>query len=370
MIPVTRPYLPDRRKLDSYLDGIYSRGWLTNNGPLVQLLTERLEEYLGVRNLLLVTNGTLALQIAYRAIGLVTLQASPVRRAVTTPFSFAATASSLQWEGVSPHFCDIDADSWCLDLACLAELDGRDIHGVVPVHVFGNACDIEGIQRLAERWQAKVVYDGAHAFGVDYRGTSLLQHGDATTLSLHATKLFHSVEGGAVIFRDREDLQLARELINFGIGPTGEIRGLGINAKLSELHAAMALCVLDDIAYIMESREAIWCHYVRHLDGCVDLQQRHPLASNNYAYFPVAFPDSQSQHTCRIALEAAGIMPRNYFHPSLDECGFYGASGEASRSRSLSSRILCLPIYPGLSLTTVERIADVVKCSITEAVSG
>src|SRR5690554_1818750 len=179
MIPVTKPYLPSREKLDRYIDGIYERRWLTNNGQLVQELTRRLEEYLGVENLLLVANGTLALQIAYRALGVSDANCEQRPEAITTPFTFVATASSLKWDGVQPVFVDIDPDTWCLDPKKIEAAITPNTRAIVPVHVFGNACDVEAIDEIAKRRNLKVVYDAAHAFGVKYKGESLLKWGDA-----------------------------------------------------------------------------------------------------------------------------------------------------------------------------------------------
>src|SRR5690606_12381249 len=175
MIPVSRPYLPSREALGKYIDGIYERHWLTNNGMLVQELTRRLEDYLGVENLLLVSNGTLALQVAYRALGLVDEFASDRRKVITTPFTFVATASSLKWEGLQPVFADIDPQGWCINPAAIAAKVSADTRAIVPVHVFGGACDVEVIDTIARKHQLKVIYDAAHAFGVQYKGESLLK---------------------------------------------------------------------------------------------------------------------------------------------------------------------------------------------------
>src|SRR5690606_15062004 len=243
MIPVTKPYLPRRAKLNQYLDGIYERNWLTNNGPLVQELTSRLEEYLGVENLLLVSNGTLALQIAYRALGVSDATPGAQPEAITTPFTFIATASSLKWDGVEPVFVDIDPDTWCLNPDNIEAAITKNTRAIVPVHVFGNACDVEAIDAIAKKHKLKVVYDACHAFGVRYKGESLLRWGDAATLSFHATKLCHTAEGGAIICKREEDLELAKKLIDFGIRGAETIVALGVKAKMNEIQAAMGLCV-------------------------------------------------------------------------------------------------------------------------------
>lgn len=194
MIPVSRPYLPDRSRLDRYIDRIYSSNCLTNNGALVRELTARVEDYLGVNKLLLVSNGALALQIEYRTLGLGVRESSP--EAITTPFSFIATSSSLKWQGIQP--ADIDGETWCLNPDSVERVISDRTRGLVSVNVFGNGCDIEMLDSIARRHDLKVIYNGAHAFGVKYNGSSILQRGDATTLSFHVTKLFHTVEGGAI----------------------------------------------------------------------------------------------------------------------------------------------------------------------------
>ncbi|MFM6929673.1 MAG: DegT/DnrJ/EryC1/StrS family aminotransferase [Bdellovibrio sp.] len=339
MIHVTKPYLPERKKLDKYLDKVYESSWLTNNGPLVNELTEKLSEYLGVKNLLLVNNGTLALQIAYRALN-VNAQAS----ALTTPFSFIATASTLKWEGLSVEFSDIDPSTYCLDPK---KLSGKhDV--IVPVHVFGNSCDIDGIQKYAEEKNAKVVYDGAHSFGVRYKGKSIFEYGDATTMSFHATKLFHTAEGGAIVFKDREALDRARLLINFGINGPDSIVGIGINSKMNELQAAMGLSVLEEISIIFEKREEVWNYYQEKLNGLVGLQTLCKHSTNNFAYFPILLKGESEMLKIKDGLNCLGIFPRRYFYPSLDTIGYLGCQSVQPISRDIASRILCLPVYPDL----------------------
>jgi dTDP-4-amino-4,6-dideoxygalactose transaminase len=349
MIPVTRPYLPSREKLDRYLDGIYERNWLTNNGPLVQELTRRLEAYLGVENLLLVANGTLALQIAYRALGI-------SGKALTTAFSFIATASSLQWEGIQPAFVDIDPASLCFDPAAAEKQLARGVSALVPVHVYGNACDVEAIERLAAERGLKVVYDAAHAFGVKYKGRSILSYGDASTLSFHATKLFHTIEGGAIVFREKAALERAKLLINFGIPGPDAVIGLGINAKMNEMQAAMGLCVLDEIGEIFAQREAVWSHYERVLAGRLERPVRNPHATNNFAYYPVLFPAEKDLLAAVAVLEAAGVATRRYFYPSLDTLAFLGAATPAQHSQAIAKRVLCLPMYVGLDAQLVTSV--------------
>lgn len=352
MIPVTKPYLPCREKLDRYIDGIYEREWLTNNGPLVQELTRRLEEYLGVENLLLVSNGTLALQIAYRALGI--SGGEVPTDAITTPFTFVATASSLKWEGVQPIFVDIDAETWCLDPTLIEAAITPRTRAIVPVHVFGNACEVEAIGEISRRHGLKVVYDASHAFGVTYKGESLLKHGDAATLSFHATKLFHTIEGGAIVFKHKEDLESARRMINFGITGPEAIEKLGINAKMNEFQAAMGLCVLDEVEKVIENRREVIEKYNFYLSGKLQQQKIRQETTYNHAYYPVALKSEMQVKKLMVMLEEEKIFARRYFYPSLasvDVLGYRYSNCEISER--LSERIICLPVYSGLSIESV-----------------
>lgn len=361
MIPVTKPYLPSRANLDRYIDGIYERQWLTNNGQLVQELTRRLEEYLGVENLLLVANGTLALQIAYRALNVSDSRAEEQPQAITTPFSFIATASSMKWDGVQPVFADIDKDTWCLAPAKIEDAITRNTRAIVPVHVFGNACDVEVIEDIAQRHKLKVIYDASHAFGVKYRGESLLRYGDAATLSFHATKLFHTGEGGAIVFKRKADLEQAKKMINFGIAGPEAITNLGINAKMSELQAAMGLCVLDEIEEIRQERKRVTEIYDNYLAGSVGQQKLVDGIAYNYAYYPVTLHSDDQVKRLMSSLRDSGILARRYFYPSLNTVSILGSNPQlCQESRRLADRIICLPIYSGLRPEDVAQISEIV----------
>lgn len=361
MIPVTKPYLPNREKLNQYIDGIYERNWLTNNGPLVQQLTDRLEKHLGVENLLLVSNGTLALQVAYRALGITNFYQSKVSEAITTPFTFIATASSLKWEGIEPIFSDIDADTWCLDPAQIEDKITPNTKAIVPVHVFGNACDVEAIDTIAQKYNLKVVYDAAHAFGVTFKDKSLLSYGDAATLSFHATKLFHSIEGGAIVFKNKADLERAKRIINFGISGPDSIEEVGMNAKMNEFQAAMGLCVLDELGHNFTYRAEVWNTYAEALDSQYQLQKLHPEIQYNYAYFPIVF-DTVAQTTQVLnVLKENDIIARRYFFPSLDTIDYFQIKEHQPISKDIASRILCLPIYYNLETEAQNRIISLIK---------
>lgn len=349
MINVTKSYLGNKEKFIAYVDRIYDTGWMTNHGPLVLALEQRLKEYLGVRNIILTNNGTIALQIAYRALGL-------SGSAITTPFSFVATTSSMQWEGIRPIFADIDSATWNLDPEQIEARLEHDTTAIVATHVFGNPCAVERIQQIANRHRLKVIYDGAHAFGVRHRGQSVFNWGDISTLSFHATKLFHTIEGGAIVTNDDALAARIRLLCNFGIVDTDVIQGIGINAKLNEFAAAMGLCILDDIEGILEQRAEIGQRYERTLADHFELQMPQPGSERNYSYFPMALADELQLLRSREQLNLNGINPRRYFYPSLDTLEYLQPQMPQPRSRSLSRRVLCLPIYPGLPADVQGRV--------------
>ena len=318
-------------------------------------LKARLEDYLGVQNLLLVANGTLALQIAYKTLGV-------SGKAITTPFTFVATSSSLKWEGIEPVYADIDGETLNL---CPEKAKGvldPDVTALVPVHVYGNPCDVDAFDQIAEDHDLKVIYDAAHAFGVRLNGKSILRWGDAATLSFHATKVFHTVEGGAIVFKKREDYERACRLINFGY-EEGEIVDDGINAKMSEFHAAMGLSMLDEIDTVLKKRGEVHNRYYEALEGLFEMPLWKADATRNYAYFPVLFPSENALLQTQQRLNEAGIFPRRYFYPSLDALGYGQPEGKNPISRDRARRVLCLPIYPALPLDDQEKIISIIVSS-------
>lgn len=356
MYPVTKPRLPDLGRYMRYLEAAHERGRVTNFGPLHEELTERLEAYLGVQNLLLVANGTLALHIAYRALGL-------SGKIITTPFSFVATTSTLEWEGLDPAFVDIDGGSLNLDPALLDAAPAAS--GIVAVHVYGNPCDVEAIDAYAAPRGIKVVYDAAHAFGSEIDGKSVLGWGDASTLSFHATKLFHTIEGGAIIFRRREDYELARRLINFGQDDAGRIGPVGTNAKLSEYHAAAGLALLDATSDVIAERAGLVATYQRALDGWAQFQSWHPAGRNNGAYMPMLLESEAQCLALHERLVIDEIYTRRYFYPSLNRLDFAGEqAAPCPIGEDVASRILCLPLYAGLGAENALHIAERVKACL------
>lgn len=351
MIPVNKPYLPAFDKYSKYLERVYDKAWLTNNGPLVQELKIRLEEYLGVKNLLPVANGTLAMQLAYKVFNL-------KGNAVTTPFTFIATSSSLAWEGIVPKFADVDPQTYNLCPVKAAQAIDDQTSAIVPVHVYGNPCDVDAFEKIGKERKVKVIYDAAHAFGVKVNGNSVLNYGDASTLSFHATKVFHTVEGGAVIFKNSDDYERALLMTNFGIDTkTMNIVDGGINTKMSEVHAAMGLAVLDDIDVIMYNRSKLFLAYQEKLSGYVSFPTWHSDADFNGAYFPVSFESQAVSENVLKMLAANGITARRYFSPSLNKSIVFNNNNQAPNAESLATRTLCLPLFYDMSINDIDLIS-------------
>lgn len=354
MINVTKPYLPDIKKYEKYVKLIYKNNWITNNGPLEKELTTRVSEYLGVKNMVLVANGTLALSIAYKLLSI-------KKKVITTPFSFVATASSLLWDSINPFFLDIDSKTFNLNTKLIEKNIDSDTDAIVPVHTYGNACEIDSIQQIANRNNLRVVYDASHTFGVKYKNESILSYGDISTISFHATKLFHTIEGGALIVNDDELYDRAKKIINFGYDGSGMISDLGINAKLSEFHAAMGLAILDDIDDILEKRRKIVGRYDFLLGDLFEYQQYNVDCTRNYSYYPVLFESKQKLNECMRHLNENGIFPKRYFRPSLDSLTFIKGSYDVPVSWDISNRILCLPLYPDLLISDIDFIVGKIK---------
>jgi dTDP-4-amino-4,6-dideoxygalactose transaminase len=357
MINVTKTYLPDIGKYKSYVDEIFKSGFLTNNGQFVQKLEKRLEEYLNIRNLILVSNGTLALQVAYKALEL-------RDEVITTPFTFAATVSSQVWEGLTPVFADINPETFCIDYKKIENLITDKSKAIIPVHVFGNACDIDEIQKIASRNNLKVIYDGAHTFGVKYKNKSIFSYGDISILSFHSTKLFHTIEGGGLVIKDDELYKKVKLMINFGISGQEKIDNLGINAKMNEFQASMGLCVLDDIDKILEGRKKVNNFYINNLSKELQFQKHNEDCTNNYAYFPVVFQTEKDLLRVVEELNKKDIFPRRYFYPSLDTLGYLTDSKYMQISNDISSRILCLPIYDSLEEYELEQIVEIINSNL------
>lgn len=350
MINVTKPFLPPYSEYEEYLKGIWERCWLTNNGPLVNELELKLKEYLNLKHLLFLGNGTIAIQIAIKALGL-------KGEVITTPFSFVATTSSIIWENCKPVFVDIDPDSWNIDPSKIEERITEHTTGILATHVYGNPCDVEKIEEIAKKHNLKVIYDAAHAFGVTYKGNSIFEYGDISTTSFHATKVFHTIEGGAVITKEPGLVRSMSQLRNFGHNGPESFDGAGINGKNSEFHAAMGLVVLRHVDAILASRKRQAEDYDRSL---INLRVKRPLilkgAQWNYSYYPVLFETEEQLLRSKEVLEQNWIYPRRYFYPSLASLD-YVDKYEVPVTDEICKRVLCLPMYHTLTKEEIDFIA-------------
>jgi dTDP-4-amino-4,6-dideoxygalactose transaminase len=354
MITVTKPFLPPREEYEQYLDGIWQRKWLTNMGPLANDLELKLKSYLKVRHLLFVTNGTIALQMAIKALDL-------KGEIVTTPFSFVATTSSIVWEGCTPVFVDIDARSLNIDASKIEAAITDKTSGILATHVYGNPCDTEAVDRIAHKYKLKVIYDAAHAFGVQLNGRSIFEYGDISICSLHATKLYHSVEGGLVITKDPILLKKLAFMRNFGFNGPEAFAELGINGKSSEFHAAMGLANLKYIHVIHRKRKLLTERYHRMLKNAhAFVPAWHPEASMNYAYYPIVFESEELALSCFKALQGKEIFARRYFYPSLSKVLPYLPKLDMLITDDIAKRVLCLPLYYDLSMEEVDMICRII----------
>ena len=359
MINVTKAYLPPIEEYQKYLSKIWESSWLTNQGPLSQELELKLKEHLGVRNLLFVSNGTIAIQLAIKALAL-------TGEIITTPFSYVATTTSILWENCTPVFADIEGETCCINPENIESLITERTSAILATHVYGIPCAVEKIGEIAKKNKLKVIYDGAHAFDVKYKGRSVFEYGDVSTLSFHATKLFHTVEGGAIIVQDDELYKKILLYRSFGhIGD--DYFTIGINGKNSEFHAAMGLCNLSKMDEIIQRREAIAKKYLSHLESLpVTFPHIPDQVAYNFAYFPVFFQDEESLCKVRNKLAEKQINTRRYFYPSLNKLPYITSSDQCPVSEDMAKRVLCLPFYPQLTFEEVEMICSLVKGTFTK----
>lgn len=352
MINVTKTFLPPIEEFQSFIKDIYNRTWLTNNGPLVNELELSLKQYFDVPHLLFVNNGTIAIQLAIKTLKL-------NGKVITTPFSYVATTSSLIWENCIPVFVDIDSNTLNIDVTKIEEAITPDTTAILATHVFGNPCDVNAIKKIADKYNLKVIYDGAHCFGTKMHGKSVFEYGDISTTSFHATKIFHTVEGGAVFTMNAEILRLMSLYRNFGHTSPVTFEGAGINAKNSELHAAMGICNLKYVDEILCRRKEQWLHYAELLSGLnVHLISVTPGADFNYSYFPIIFKTESQLLKSMEALQLQYVYPRRYFYPSLNTLDYIQYI-ECPVSESVSPRILCLPLFHDLKHEEQRMIARV-----------
>lgn len=353
MIPVTKPFLPKAKEYDTYLQSIWERQWLTNNGPLVNEFELKLKQYLDIEHLLYVSNGTIALQIAIKALEL-------KGEIITTPFSFVATTSCIVWEGCKPVFVDIERDTFNIDPKKIEAAIGPNTSAILATHVYGNPCDIDAIQAIADKHGLKVIYDAAHCFGTKYKGKSVFEYGDISTTSFHATKLFHSIEGGAVFTKQPELLRKMALIRNFGHNGQNDYGELGINGKNSEFHAAMGLCNLKYADVILKKRKSLSDYYLSKLSGLKASFPKHrDDFTSNHSYFPVLFDTKELMFKCLEELEAEKIYCRRYFYPSLSTLS-YVDKVTLPVCDSIVDRIVCLPLYHSLTFSDLDYITRII----------
>lgn len=359
MINVTRSFMPPIEEYEEYLKQIWNTRYLTNEGPILQELVSKMKEYLGLNNVNMVTNGTIALELAIKALDI------KEGEIITTPFTFVATTSSILCENCTPVFVDIDPETLCIDADKIEEKITKNTKAIMAVHVFGYPCDVEKIENIANKHNLKVIYDGAHCFGSKYNGKSLLGYGDITTCSFHATKLFHTIEGGACFSKDDEINNKINSLKKFGEA-NKEYQYIGTNAKMSEFNAAMGLANLKYIEKIIKERKKICDLYDKLLYRVVKRPSVRSNTEQNYIYYPIILRNEQEVIRVIKKLNSEGINPRRYFYPSLNTLKFVKQEGMCPISEEISKKILCLPLYNGLTENDIKKICKIIKDTVKE----
>lgn len=360
-ILVTRSSMPSMEEYIEEIRSIWDSHWLTNMGEKHKALQAELQKYMGVPNVELLTNGHMALELSLQAMNL-------QGEVITTPFTFASTTHAIVRNGLEPVFCDIDPETYTMDVTQIERLITDRTCAILPVHVYGNVCNIEEIERIAHKYGLKVLYDAAHTFGETYKGQGIGNFGDASCFSFHATKVFNTIEGGAVCYRDPDMGRRLYELKNFGIHGPEEVDAVGANAKMNEFCAAMGLCNLRHVDEEIAKRRAVVERYREHLEGVdgLRLNVQQPEVRSNYAYFPVVFDENlfgASRNEVMDALAQNGIGARKYFYPLTNtfEC-FHGKYDVDATPVALhvAKRVLTLPLYADLSMEDVDRICKIV----------
>lgn len=354
MINVTEPFLPGKEEYQNYVEEIWNRNWLTNNGPLVNELELNLKRYLNLDHLIYVSNGTIALQIAIAALDI-------QGEIITTPFSFIATTSSIVWQNCTPKFVDIDPESFNIDPKQIEGAITDKTSAILATHVFGNPCDVEAINQIAEKYNLKVIYDAAHAFGTRYKGESIFKWGDFSVVSFHATKLYHTIEGGAIMSNEAEHIKNASYMRNFGFDGYYHYSGVGINGKNSEFHAAMGLCNLKYIDAILNKRKKDSEYYDYYLDQLSYKKQKIlPNTEYNYSYYPIVFPTEELCVKTLNFLAEHQIFARRYFYPSLSKLEYLKDKKSMPVTESISNNILCLPLSYQLRKSEIDMISRLI----------
>ena len=353
-INVTKTYLPNKGKFSNYLDKIWDIGILTNQGPLLQEFEIRLKNFLNLKNIQFLTNGTLPLQLAIRSLG---IEDSEI---ITTPFSYVATVSSILWERCEPVFVDIESENFSIDVDKIEKAITSKTKAIMAVQCFGFPCDVDKLQKIADKNNLKLIYDGAHAFGCKINGKSLLSYGDISTCSFHATKLFHTIEGGAIICNNDKLNKKIDLMKRFGHNHDEHLM-LGINAKASEFQSAMGLCNLDEIDSIIQNRRDTYDLYKSNLNNSLKIPSLKDDFKYNYAYFPVIFDNESQLKLVFQKLNEENIFPRRYFYPSLNKLTYLKSFYPCPISEDISSKIACLPLYFDIEKDIVLKICQIIN---------
>lgn len=360
-ILVTRSSMPEMEEYMDEIKDMWDSHWLTNMGPKHKRFQKELCEYMGVENIDLFTNGHMAIELTLQAMNL-------QGEVITTPFTFASTTHAIVRNGLEPVFCDIDPVTFTMDPEKAEKLITDRTCAILPVHVYGNICNVEEIERIAHKYELKVIYDACHTFGEMYKGKGVGTFGDASCFSFHATKAFNSIEGGAVTFKDKRLGDILYELKNFGIHGPEEVSAVGANAKMNEFCAAMGLCNLRHLEAEIEKRRKVSERYCSHLEGVEGLQLNaiQSELKRNYAYFPVIFDEKEFGSTRAEVFDALaehGIGARKYFYPLTNTfSAFHGKYNvmETPVALHISKRVLTLPMYADLALEDVDRICEII----------
>lgn len=362
-IMVTKSSMPTLEEYVKEIEPIFESRHLTNMGPVYKKFQHQLIEYLGVEYLSLFVNGHMALEMVLQAMGL----KEKGGEVITTPFTFVSTTHAIRRNGLVPVFCDIREDDYTLDPEKVEALITEKTVAILPVHVYGNICDVEAIEKIAKKHNLKVIYDAAHAFGVTYKGIGIGNFGDASMFSFHATKVFNTVEGGAIAFHNEKYRTPLHELKNFGIHGPEEIETVGGNAKMDEFRAAMGICNLRHIDECISKRAAVYEKYRERLQNVPGIRLCEPQkdVACNYAYFPVYFDEKvfgKGRDDIHLLLRKHDIFSRKYFYPAINELKCYEqfSTNSTPIAHDVSMHILTLPIYEELSLEDVDRICDII----------
>lgn len=361
-INVTRSSMPPIEEYVEEIRALWESRWLTNYGVKYNVLEKELCNYLGVENIAMFNNGHSALEVALSSWNL-------TGEVITTPFTFVSTTNAICRSGLKPVFCDIDQDSLCIDVNKIENLINEKTKAILPVHVYGRVCDVDGIQKIADKYGLKVIYDGAHAFGVTLRGKGIGNFGDMTMFSFHATKVFHTIEGGAIAYRNRDSVKLIKELQNFGLSDNGDVYHVAGNFKMNEFQAAMGICNLKYIDQNIKRRKKVFERYIERLDNIqgIIIPKKQQNVNSNYAYFPVIFYQKlfgKNRDYILDELKSYNIFARKYFYPLTNEYSVYNRLGykeyNTPIAKNISNNVLTLPLFDDLTVEDVDNICDII----------